>query len=108
MKQILKEKMEKELRELSSLTCRELIKAYKKGELCEYIEENAINIEKDEDGDIFRIVFTIGGPYVHLDLYGGRFGCVVAEDLENIAQSAIPMSIWDEMRSELEDYDELY
>lgn len=108
MKQILKEKMEKELKELSILTCQELIKAYKKDVLVEYANENALSIEKDEDGDVSHIVFTKGGPYVHLDFYGGRFGCVVAEDLENISQSSIPMSIWSEMRSELEDYYEQY
>jgi hypothetical protein len=108
MKTILKEKMEKELKELSISTCRELIKAYEKGELREHINERALSIQKDEDGDISHIIFTQGGPYVHLDLYGNRFGCVVAEDLENITHSAIPMSIWSEMKSELEDYYEQY
>lgn len=104
MKPILNQKRERELKELSVITCQGLIEAYKNDELREYISEEALEIRKDGDGDISQIVFSLGGPYVHLDLYGGRFGCVVAEDLEHITQSAIPMSIWADMRDELEGY----
>jgi hypothetical protein len=104
MKNILKEKMEKALKKLSILTCQELIKAYEKGELIKYVRKEALSIQKDEDGHISHIVFTQGGPYVHLDLAGDNFSCVVSEGLEYLSKSAIPMNIWSEMKSELEGY----
>ena len=99
-------KIEKELKELSIITSKELIEAYEKGEIREYVDENALSIQRDEDNDISQIVFTIGSPYVHLDLYGGNAGCVVAEDLEHIIHSAIPWKIWFGIKDELEEIDE--
>lgn len=95
-------KIEKELKGLSIITSKNLIEAFEKGELDEYIEESALSIHRDEDNDISHIVFSIGGPYVHLNLYGGRAGCIVAEDLEHIIHTAIPWEIWFGIKDELE------
>ena len=101
MKKILKEKREKELKEKSNNICQELIKAYEKGELPEYIEESALSIEKDEDGDITHILFTYGGPTIYLDFEDSP-GVIIASHMYDKSQAAIPFSIWSDIRNELE------
>ena len=96
-------KIEEELKGLSIITSKELIKAFEKGELEECVNEKVLSIQRDEDNDISHIIFTKGGPYVHLDLYGVRAGCVVAEDLEHIVHTAIPWKIWFGIKDELEE-----
>ena len=101
MKKILKEKIEKELKELSVLACQELIKAYEKGELIEHIDERALSVEKDENNKITHILFTYGGPTVYLD-FEDRPGVVIASHMSDEAHSAIPWAIWSDIRNELE------
>ena len=93
---------EKELRKLSILSCQKLITAYEKGKLREYIGEEAMSIHRDDDNDITHIVFTKGGPFVYLD-FDEQPGLIIAKDFDTKAHSAMPWSIWLEIRNELEE-----
>ena len=79
----------------------DLVKAFNAGEVKEYVLENALSIERDEEQDITHIVFTFGGPFVYLDFEDSP-GVIIAKDRENRSQAAIPFSVWSDIRNELE------
>ena len=78
-----------------------LVEAFNDGEVKEYVLENAYSIERDEENNITHIVFTFGGPFVYLDFEDSP-GVIIAKDLENKSQAAIPFSVWSDVRDELE------
>ena len=91
-----------ELRQYAVRIEEELIEAHTKNVLPEYIYENALSIEKDEDNTITHILFTYGGPTVYLDFEDSP-GVIIASHMEFKSQAAIPLSIWTKIRNELEE-----
>ena len=81
---------------------KELIQSYTKGMLFEYINEESLSIEKNEDNEITHILFTYGGPTVYLDFENSP-GVVIASHMSDKSQAAIPFGIWSDMRNELEE-----
>ena len=82
----------------------ELVQSFNNGELIDYISESAIEIKKDEDGDISQIVFGLGGPYIYLD-FEERSGvvCGYKSPFDEGSFSAIPFLVWENMRDYIED-----
>lgn len=95
-------KNQEEYKKLTIISRDNIVEAFEKGEIHYYISDRAISIEKDEDNDITHIIFTNGGPIVYLD-FDEQPGIIVAKDLDTKAQSAIPWSIWLDIRDELEE-----
>ena len=91
----------KELRQSAVSIKEELIEAYTKNVLPEYINERALSIEKDEDNEITHILFTYGGPTVYLDFEDSP-GVIIASHMDDKSQAAIPLNIWSDIRNELE------
>ena len=48
---------------------KDIEEANQNGEDLEYIWDRALDIEKDTGGKPTKIIFTVGGPYVYLDLF---------------------------------------
>ncbi len=51
-------------------------KAFKNGTLLDQILNDAIEIQKDSGGKPTKIIYTVGGPYIYLDLFCDP-GCIV-------------------------------
>jgi len=83
----------------------ELVQSFKNGELIDYISESAIEIKKDTDRDLEKIVFGNGGPYIYLD-FVERTGviCGYKSFMDKGSFSAIPFETWKAIRDELEDF----
>ena len=83
----------------------ELVVAYSNGSLIEYISENAVSINRDEDGDLRQIVFTNGGPFVYL-CFEERSGviCGYSSPMDEGSYSAISLMIWSDLRDEIEEF----
>ena len=96
------DKNQAEYKNLTILSRDEIVEAYEKGKLCSYVWDEAIRVEKDDDGEITHIIFANGGPIVYLD-FDEQPGIIIAKDLDTKAQSAIPWSIWCDIRDELEE-----
>ena len=79
-----------------------LVKASEEGTLDEYIGKHAISIERDDENDITHIVFTLGGPYIYLDFEDSP-GVIIAKDMDDKSQAAIPFSIWSDIKTDLEE-----
>ena len=90
-----------ELRQSAVSIKKELIKAYNNDVLLAFIEDRALSVEKDEDNEITHILFTYGGPTVYLDFEDSP-GVIIASHIDNKSQAAIPLSIWSDIRNELE------
>ena len=95
-------KNQEEYKKLTIISRDSIIEAFEKGQLRSYISDEAISIEKDEDNEITHIIFTNGGPIVYLD-FDEQPGIIYAKDLDTKAQSAIPWSMWIDIRDELEE-----
>ena len=80
-----------------------IVEAYQNGTLIDIINETAIEIERGYDGNISKIIFTVGGPYVYLDFDGDYKGRIVAFGDYQTEVSPIPLMIWDRIQFELEE-----
>jgi len=80
----------------------ELIEAYKKGNLYEYLSDNVLSVIRDEDNDIEKIAFTIGGPFVYLD-FAMRSGQIIYTTMDEpiVAKTAISWSVWSDIKDEI-------
>ena len=90
-----------ELQKLTQSEQRDITQASRKGILLDLISERALEIKRDDDGTIEKIVFTIGGPNVWLD-FKDHPGFVKAAYAYEEAKSGIPWADWDNIQSELE------
>ena len=91
-----------ELKELSMSEQRDFTQAYREGKALDYLRDRAIEIQRDDNGEIKKIIFTIGGPNVWLDFdeYPGAF---VVAYLTEQATSYIPTEDWKGIQMELEE-----
>ncbi|HEO99107.1 MAG TPA: hypothetical protein ENO02_07415 [Epsilonproteobacteria bacterium] len=93
---------EQNLQKLAQLEQRDITQASRNGNIYEYISERAMEIQRDEDGGIEKIVFSIGGPNVWLD-FKEHPGFIIAALMYEQGKSAIPWADWDDIQSELEE-----
>lgn len=91
----------KELRQSAVSLKNGVVKAAKEGTLPEFISNNALSIERNEDNEITHILFTYGGPTVYLDFEDSP-GIVIASHMSDESQASIPFYIWSDIRDELE------
>lgn len=80
-----------------------IVEAYQNGRLIDIINETAIEIKRGYDGNISKIVFSIGGPYVYLDFDSEYKGRIVALGNYQTEVSPIPLMIWDNIQFALEE-----
>ena len=93
------------LQKLAQSEQRDITLASREGRFLDYISERAMEIQRDEDGSIEKIIFSIGGPNIWLD-FKENPGFVVAAYAYEIKKSGIPWADWDNIQLELEDIDE--
>lgn len=93
---------EEYLQKLAQAEQRDMTQASRDGRTYEYILERAIEIKRDEDGSIEKIMFSIGGPNVWLDFIEHP-GFIVAALMYEQGKSGIPWADWDNIRFELEE-----
>lgn len=81
-----------------------LVKAYKNNEVYEYVSEFALRIDRDEEKNIEKVVFTIGGPFIYLD-FEERLGtiCGFSSPWDEGIFSAIPWDVWISIKQDVED-----
>ena len=94
-------KIEQELKKLAVSIRDNIVKAFEKGELQDYIFEDTLSINKNDEGEITHILFTYGGPTVYLDFEDSP-GVVIASHMDNQSQAAISIGIWSDIRDVLE------
>ncbi len=91
-----------ELKELAMSEQRDFTQAYRNGKVYDYLDDRAMDIQRDDNGEIKKIIFTIGGPNVWLDFDEYPGAIVVALYIEQ-ATSYIPTEDWKGIQIELEE-----
>jgi hypothetical protein len=91
----------KYLQKLAQTEQKDITQASRDGNLYEYISDRALEIKRDEEGTIEKIIFSIGGPNVWLDFKEEPGFMKVALDYDE-AKSGIPWEDWDNIQDELE------
>lgn len=89
------------LQNLAESEQREITEASKNGVLIDLISERALEIVRDDNNAIEKIVFSIGGPNVWID-FKDHPGFVKAAYAYEEAKSGIPWKEWDNIQLELE------
>lgn len=86
----------------------ELVESFKNNTLIDYISENILEVVKTGNR-VDSLVFTIGGPYIYLDICENNHnGCVCGYWQGKEDFSAIPLSIWKDMEIKILDMLEAY
>jgi len=91
-----------ELKRLSESEQRDITKASREGILVNYISDRAMEIQREDDGSIKKIIFTIGGPNVWLDFVDYP-GFIISAYMTEQEKSGIPWADWDVIKEELEE-----
>lgn len=85
------------LEKLAQTEQKDITQASRDGNLNEYISDRALEIQRDEDGTIEKIIFSIGGPNVWLD-FKDYPGFIVAALMYDQGKSGIPWADWDNIK----------
>ena len=80
---------------------KDIEEAEQQGEASDYIFKRAIDIERDSGGKPTKIIFTIGGPYVYLDLFCNPGNIVVYFD-DHEVKRRISKHVLEQIEFELE------
>ncbi len=80
---------------------KDITQASRNGRIIDYISDRAMEIQRDENGTIEKIIFSIGGPNIWLDFKEHPGFIKVAYDYSE-AKSGIPWAEWDNIQAELE------
>ncbi len=81
---------------------RELVSSYKKGTLYKLICDRAIEIRRNNDGSVSKIVFSTGGPNIYIEFYDSNVYVLVALDIYS-SKSKIPSDCSKELLEMLND-----
>lgn len=93
---------EEYLQKVAQTEQRDITLASREGRFWDYISERAMEIQRDDDGAIEKIIFSIGGPNVWLD-FKEHPGFVIAALAYEEGKSGIPWADWDNIQFELEE-----
>ncbi len=86
---------------MASEWVKDIEEAELQGEVLDYIFERAIDIERDSGGKPTKIIFTVGGPYVYLDLFCEPGYVKVFYD-DKMAKAKLSNSTLEQIKFELE------
>ena len=78
-----------------------ITKAYKKGRLMDQVINEAMEIQKDSRGKPTKIIYTVGGPFVYLDLFYEP-GSIVVQFHRHTVKKKLPNRILEQIEFELE------
>lgn len=80
-----------------------IVESYENGKLFDYLSERVLEVKRDEEtNELEYLVFTIGGPAVHLDMGVERRGCICGySGFEKKAYATIPYDKWENIELEI-------
>lgn len=95
----MQELLEKDVREIRD----DLVENYENGTLLDYLNDRVLEVKKNGiNNELEYLVFTIGGPYIELDMGVQRPGVVCGYDFSKKAFAPIPRyDIWEDIELEI-------
>ena len=79
----------------------DFIKAHQSGNLFNQVFHKAMEIQKDSEGKPTKIIYSVGGPYVYLDLFCD-VGSIVVQFDRHTVKKKLPNRILEQIEFELE------